>query len=457
MENFYIKTNNIKNSIKNLLNVGEEINNIANTVSRIAENTGSIDLGNVNDTILAQLLSIEKKIEKNSKKTQSLAEALDNIVKKYISTEEKILSTSVYTVFNLSEVTRTSPSANVDNTNCSNAEEEFFDNIKIQYGFDERTISIMKNVYDNIKEEYSDESQEFIDWKFFRALSQLGGYDDDDYNGPKDAANIWKQGAGNAYGETKHENFYTNTLGLSEDDYNYLKYNLRMQHNVSSSPDSFNTTCIDELSDKKKEKWRTNMETGLGEDGLTDKQMQSNINEMYNMYNGKGDFTHMCYTLSGNLNDDWGGVDNKWRSKHVEGWGSSDTRKDIIGWLGDATITVGDDKGPSFGVDDYISDLDADNIYNRIDYSNGITAMDAMNNYYNEMSDSNNYNEFRGNEFLQNNPYEDVEKAILNKLGYDSYEELKQNDSYSDTVDFLDELNRLNINQQVTDIYLCLK
>lgn len=158
------------------------------------------------------------------------------------------------------------------------------------------------------------------------------------------------------------------------------------------------------------------------------------------MYNDKGDFSHMCYTLSGCINNDWGGVDNRWRKGHTEGWGSLNTRKDVIGWLGDATITT-DASGPSFGPDDYIADLDADNIYNRIDYDNGVTAMDAFNDYYEDMANSGD-SDFRGKEFLQNNSYETVEEAILDKLDI-SLEDLKSNKDYSDTVEFLERLKDL--------------
>ena len=283
------------------------------------------------------------------------------------------------------------------------------------------------------------EGAQYVDWMFFRALSQVGGYDDD-FSGAYDAANVWKQGAGNAYPEEKHKKFYVDTLGLSDSDYNYLKYNLRMQHYISSAPDAYNSTCIEGLDDDKRDSWRNHMQTGLGLDDLSDEALQNQINRLHGMYNDKGDFSHMCYTLSGCLNDDWGGVDNSWYKRHIEGWESHDTRKDVIGWLGDATI-ITDGSGTTFGPDDYISDLDADNIYNRIDYDNGVTAMDAFNDYYEDMANSGD-SDFRGKEFLQNNSYETVEEAILDKLDI-SLEDLKSNKDYSDTVEFLERLKDL--------------
>ena len=84
---------------------------------------------------------------------------------------------------------------------------KFFENIQNQYGFDDTTIKIMKNVYNKIKQKYGNEGAQYVDWMFFRALSQVGGYDDDDFSGAYDAANVWKQGAGNAYPEEKHKKF----------------------------------------------------------------------------------------------------------------------------------------------------------------------------------------------------------------------------------------------------------
>lgn len=93
-----------------------------------------------------------------------------------------------------------------------------------------------------------------------------------------------------------------------------------------------------------------------------------------------------------------------------------------MGWLGDATIPT-DNGSVSFGNDDYIANLDADNIAHRVDYGSGVTAMEAFNNYYDDMNNSNDADAFRGNEFLQNNSYEDVEDVILNNLGCFTYED----------------------------------
>ncbi len=434
MENFYIDIDGVTKRVNELSDVSDAINTVASKVSDIARDLGNIGLGELSGA----MTTMETRLITHKTKAKDLSVVLNAVLKEYLITEKNIQS--------LRHVVR-SPAKSFglqimqDISEEISSKKEFFQNIQDQYGFDDKTMKIMEEIYGKINDKYGDKGSQYVDWMFFRALSQVGGYDDDNFSGIKDAANIWKQGAGNAYHEESHKKFYINELGISEEDYEYLKYNLRMQHNISSSPDIFNSTCVEGLDDDKRDSWRNNMQTGLGLDDLSDEDLQNQINGLYNMYNNKGDFSHMCYTLSGCLNDDWGGVDNSWRKRHTEGWESSDTRKDVIGWLGDATI-ITDNQGTSFGSDDYIADLDADNIYNRIDYDNGVTAMDAFNNYYEDMANSGD-SDFRGKEFLENNPYEVVQEKILDKLDI-SLEDMENNAEYSDTAAFLERLKNLS-------------
>lgn len=384
------------------------------------------------------MTTMEARLITHKAKAKDLSVVLNAVLKEYLITEKNIQSFR-------HDVRSTAKSFGLqtlqDISEEISSRKEFFENIQEQYGFDDRTMKIMQQVYGKINDKYGNKGSQYVDWMFFRALSQVGRFDDDNSSWKEDVANVWKQGAGNAYREEGHKKFYIDELGLAEEDYEYLKYNLRMQYYISSSPDAFDSTCVEGLDDSKRDSWRNNMQIGLGLDDLSDEELQKQINRLYDMYNDKGDFPHMCYTLSGCLNDDWGGVDNSWRKRHTEGWKSSDERKDVIGWLGDATITI-DDQDISFGSDDYIADLDADNIYNRIDYDNGVTAMDAFNNYYEDMANSGD-SDFRGKEFLENNPYEDVQGKILDKLDI-SMEDMEGNAKYSDTVAFLERLKDLS-------------
>lgn len=167
------------------------------------------------------------------------------------------------------------------------------------------------------------------------------------------------------------------------------------------------------------------------------------------------------------------------------GWKDSDERKDIVGWLGDAihaggffiskksfdrmtSINSGIENvirninfvayyvylkiqryntnidlveikdgyiyfptGVSFGNDDYISDLDADNI----SHMSKNNLIDSINNYYSDISDNK-----RKSEFLKNNPYKKIEKIILLKLSKNNIEELKTKE-FQTTYNFLNKLN----------------
>ena len=86
------------------------------------------------------------------------------------------------------------------------------------------------------------------------------------------------------------------------------------------------------------------------------------------------------------------------------------------------------------------SDISSRQLAHRVDYGSGVTAMEAFNNYYDDMNNSNDADAFRGNEFLQNNSYEDVEDVILNNLGCFTYEDLKSNSNYADELRFLERL-----------------
>ena len=102
-----------------------------------------------------------------------------------------------------------------------------------------------------------------------------------------------------------------------------------------------------------------------------------------------------------------------------------------------------DGKRVAFGHDDYISDLDADNIAHRVNYGNGTNAMNAFNDYYRDMSNSGDADAFRGNEFLQNNSYDDVQSVILNRAHKNTYDDLKNDSNYADAVTFLERLRAL--------------
>ncbi len=200
------------------------------------------------------------------------------------------------------------------------------------------------------------------------------------------------------------------------------------------------STSSNQLSYKK------SMEKGLNKNNICLKCFKDIYEKIYSSFKDKGDFAHMMYTLSANLIDKGHGVTNYWDpplAGHM-GWKDSDERKDIVGWLGDAihaggffiskksfdrmtSINSGIENvirninfvsyyvylkiqryntnidlveikdgyiyfptGVSFGNDDYISDLDADNI----SHMSKNNLIDSINNYYSDISDNKRKSEF---------------------------------------------------------------
>lgn len=87
--------------------------------------------------------------------------------------------------------------------------------------------------------------------------------------------------------------------------------------------------------------------------------------------------------------------------------GDDETVAYLAGWLGDATLLT--NGTTSFGNDDYIADLDAENIYRQIIQGKSITL--ASDNYFNLLSTST-----RAYIFTSYIPYETIEYKVYYEL-----------------------------------------
>lgn len=337
-------------------------------------------------------------------------------------------------------------------------QKNFKENMKTQFGFDERTSSIMWNIYSKIKTTYPESTQQERDYMFARTLSQLFYNENAESDFMKGA---WAAGAG-CINDYDTQGFITG-LGISEEDYNYLHYTVRLQHLICSGDKETRPEKIyDKLEGQDGYTYYEKMKKGLGIEEIDKNAYKRNYNKYYMAYKDKPDFLHMMYTISAFLaSNNAEGLEkdsfkvNKY-TKQVIMWDSSEKRIDYTGWLGDATWPgveedwnfadgwnafwgVEDDgsmygdlgavlnKNTSFGNDDYMADLDADNIIHRIDKNTSL--MEAINDYYEET----NGGETRAVEFLRNNDYNDVEDEITERAGVDSLKELKGKwlDSYN--------------------------
>lgn len=306
----------------------------------------------------------------------------------------------------------------------------------------------MGEVYRKIQEVYAGWTQKERDWFFARALSQIGDYDNKVVGGRE--TNAWRRGAGWAiqYGEANHKKFFCDTLGIDEADYKYMRHMIRLQHFMTSN-DDYTYDSVYEMSNNLFRKgdfqsWKKTMEEGIGEQ-LEDDAYLNLYKKIYDEVSQKGDFSHMMYTISANLIDDGYSVENQWDNKMspVMSWDNAEQRKDITGWLGDA-VYCGLSGRTSFGTDDFIADLDADNIAHLV--TEDTSLVDAANEYYNDLCQKG--DDYRKQAFIENNPYEEVEKTIMERLSIKDenrdknvdYKDLEKNRRFRDTYKFLKEL-----------------
>lgn len=314
-------------------------------------------------------------------------------------------------------------------------ESAFIDNLQSQFGFDEKTSIIIVNVYNAIKQKNPDANQKEIDRMFSRSISQLF------YNKGDAVANQWRAGAGYqyGYGEEEERKYFIDKLGLSQSDYKYLRQMIRLQQFMVSSPKKYSYNAVKTLKTENYDEfktWKKNMQVVIGKK-LSDNEYLDYYKRMYQNMRGKPDFSHMMYTISANLvTKSTKGVDNNFPNfptDIVTGdfWTTSQGRREFTGWLGDATYT-GRNGIVSFGDDDYKSDLDANNIAERM--KKGSTIIEAMNNYYEKVSEN---SSVRCQEFLSNTEYDYVEKKVFGAAGVDSLNELKNKKGWIDSYKFL--------------------
>ena len=162
-------------------------------------------------------------------------------------------------------------------------------------------------------------------------------------------------------------------------------------------------------------------------EGLTEKEAKNIWEKNYKAMSGKGDYAHYNITTAAlNVESDYTDL-GRWAAKwYIKG--DEDDLRDMSGWLGDATL--GD--VPSFKNDDYISDLDAENVTS-IMKKEGIRYEEAVEKYHRML----NSGETRASLFLKDNSYKEVEQEILKRTKKKNLKDLKKDKDYQDTYNFL--------------------
>ncbi|WP_454387304.1 ATP-binding protein [Streptococcus sp. Marseille-Q8145] len=186
-------------------------------------------------------------------------------------------------------------------------------------------------------------------------------------------------------------------LGLTDNQITKLRYNIRLQSQISSGIyRNYAGMNVDE-----RKKYKSTYEKVYGVQ-LTDEMFEEKWNEKYSSFYGKGDFAHFSITTASNLN-------NRLRGSDLTKFGHENVN-DFAGWLGDATLT--DSNDISFGNDDYKADLDAVNITQKMKRKK-ISYIEASNEYYSEMKRG----EYtRAEKFVEYKSVEEIKQKIFTKL-----------------------------------------
>ena len=213
-----------------------------------------------------------------------------------------------------------------------------------EFQFDDEEAILIRDVYTKVDSAYSNESSLMRAW---RASRILGGIWYDRDGGIE--AEAWKTVSGNVC-TGEEEQYFTNILGFSTSHYQTIKSAITSNHQ-------------DDLA---------------------------------------SDFAHMQIAMAGRLA--WKTGQNGNLTEYTVIW-TAEGVSHLCGWLGDAVLPESNGT-TSLSNYDYHADLDAENIYRRIEQ--GATLVNATNAYYASLTSIHT----RATEFLSNIDYETVKEAI---------------------------------------------
>jgi len=311
-------------------------------------------------------------------------------------------------------------------------DERYAFHMKNVYGFDDDVIAIMEQLRVGLKERFPNKSQNELDYLYLLILGRLQFGDYETNN--SDALFRWDNTAGDPL------MFFFSTirtptnqelvikmfeeLGVSEEEYRFLRYKIRMQYNITSFPETYIWERAKDRPD-----WKDFMRKALGysEEEFTNELYEKLWKEQFEAFSNKGDFAHFAITSATILRDHYEITDTL--------SGSKDNIDKLAGWKGDATDDA--DIYPSLKSDDYISDLDAANIpYLMKKY--GTSFLETTNHYYHNLSDNNT----RANIFLEHTSLEEVTNTIFSSMYVVDMDDLKN--KYYDSYRFIKNLEAGN-------------
>lgn len=207
------------------------------------------------------------------------------------------------------------------------------------FGFNDDVAVLIRDLYNRVDTVFSNEANEVRAWKCARVLSEFY-YDNTTYLG----INKWNDVAGSVTDNDNREQYFVNTLGYTNQEYSLLNEKLNYQH--------------------------TNAQA-----------------------NGVVDFCHLQYSLAARLaySLNYDSSLSNWGTGFFTGNVGYYTDEEIsyfAGWLGDAVLKGESGNTTSFKNDDYMSDLDAENIYHII--LQGSSSAQAFSSYYASLANGSN-------------------------------------------------------------------
>ena len=268
------------------------------------------------------------------------------------------------------------------------------ESLKVQYGFDDKAariiVKLKRNIYKDSR--IKDDEKDYV-------LTRLLGVLSYDLNPSIEGwfeKSMWQAtaGIGKNFGDNLMdiETQLKAYLNLTNEEYEYLRYKVRIQHG--------NYGYYDSIDGEYLESYKNSMETALNRK-ITEDEFEKLWNEQIDSFKGKTDFAHQYITMATHL---YG------KSRVPDILGGHDNTNNMSGWLGDTTNVA--DVNPSIGNDDYKADLDSVNITSIMKKDN-ISFIEASNKYYNNLENGT-YN--RAEEFKKNIGLNEVKNKIFNQL-----------------------------------------
>ena len=245
-------------------------------------------------------------------------------------------------------------------------------------GFSEAESDLIMSLYDRVDRIYSSDTTLERAWRCARVLSEFC------YDYLKHGINMWDCVAGSVTKSEDRQNYFIDTLKYNETEYTVI-----------------------------------------------DAAMQRNHGEAFK--NNYMDFAHMQYSLAARLAYTLGYnlPCSNLGAGIITGNAISYTDEEVsyfAGWLGDATL-IGDKKTTtSFGNDDYLSDLDAENLYQLI--LQNYSTIDAISNYYSSLSSDNT----RAHVFIGHIAYDYIQSKVFYELIDDVLYKMMNNASKSNDI-----------------------